>query len=183
MWECGLKQLTRADIADGAVTPHVGVWIETKGAYPWIPSCRVTPHVGVWIETSIVDMDDRSLRHSPCGSVDWNTVTVDVGVLHGESLPMWDSCLLRKKKQVMRPTWVKTKNLMTFNLPQPLWTGEHSATWAQVLPPTPWFIAVQKMFRNSGIMGLFRSLPFKGSVDVRLSTCLFLISLYTFFFH
>ena len=34
MWECGLKQLTRADIADGAVTPHVGVWIETKGAYP-----------------------------------------------------------------------------------------------------------------------------------------------------
>ena len=73
----------------------------------------------------------------------------------------------------MRPTWVKTKNLMTFNLPQPLWTGEHSATWAQVLPPpAPWFIAVQKLFRNSGIMGLFvhsRSRSFKGSLDVRPS--------------
>ena len=33
------------------VTPHVGVWIETKSATDTIYGSQVTPHVGVWIET------------------------------------------------------------------------------------------------------------------------------------
>ena len=36
------------------VTPHVGVWIETRSpAQTWCASLMVTPHVGVWIETLI----------------------------------------------------------------------------------------------------------------------------------
>ena len=36
---------------DNSVTPHVGVWIETK-SYSFSTSFPlVTPHVGVWIET------------------------------------------------------------------------------------------------------------------------------------
>ena len=34
------------------VTPHVGVWIETKTLQPVAKGYAVTPHVGVWIETS-----------------------------------------------------------------------------------------------------------------------------------
>ena len=33
------------------VTPHVGVWIETKVQRYGIQEQEVTPHVGVWIET------------------------------------------------------------------------------------------------------------------------------------
>ena len=33
------------------VTPHVGVWIETKTIRPKDNGSDVTPHVGVWIET------------------------------------------------------------------------------------------------------------------------------------
>ena len=34
------------------VTPHVGVWIETKRYWDEALNAAVTPHVGVWIETS-----------------------------------------------------------------------------------------------------------------------------------
>ena len=34
------------------VTPHVGVWIETKFCIEVIGEGEVTPHVGVWIETT-----------------------------------------------------------------------------------------------------------------------------------
>ena len=33
------------------VTPHVGVWIETKKETMRPITGNVTPHVGVWIET------------------------------------------------------------------------------------------------------------------------------------
>ena len=34
-----------------AVTPHVGVWIETRLLGSLRHTGSVTPHVGVWIET------------------------------------------------------------------------------------------------------------------------------------
>ena len=34
-----------------AVTPYVGVWIETKLVHPDRMCVQVTPYVGVWIET------------------------------------------------------------------------------------------------------------------------------------
>ena len=34
------------------VTPHVGVWIETKKTITVLKTNKVTPHVGVWIETA-----------------------------------------------------------------------------------------------------------------------------------
>ena len=33
------------------VTPHVGVWIETRISSQTHKKKNVTPHVGVWIET------------------------------------------------------------------------------------------------------------------------------------
>ena len=51
-WVCGLKHRYYC-LTDRvfAVTPFVGVWIET----PWLPfvdaAIYVTPFVGVWIET------------------------------------------------------------------------------------------------------------------------------------
>ena len=50
------------------VTPHVGVWIETKHSET-LYTRRVTPHVGVWIETVAVTVN-----------LPRNTVTPHVGV-------------------------------------------------------------------------------------------------------
>ena len=52
MWVCGLK-LSPAGLAAApvAVTPYVGVWIETVTSFSLPSSCSVTPYVGVWIET------------------------------------------------------------------------------------------------------------------------------------
>ena len=51
MWECGLKHGVVWLCGDGtAVTPHVGVWIETVKPLAEAALPLVTPHVGVWIE-------------------------------------------------------------------------------------------------------------------------------------
>ena len=42
---------TYFEYLEGCVTPHVGVWIETKRRSCTRFDRRVTPHVGVWIET------------------------------------------------------------------------------------------------------------------------------------
>ena len=39
-----------------AVTPHVGVWIETLAQYISSRAVYVTPHVGVWIETCTLSL-------------------------------------------------------------------------------------------------------------------------------
>ena len=38
------------------VTPHTGVWIETKPYIKSILEILVTPHTGVWIETQMGEM-------------------------------------------------------------------------------------------------------------------------------
>ena len=72
-WVCGLKQAVRKGASGDAVTPCVGVWIETtascracitpKSHPAWVcglkhiklalyfRTLQVTPCVGVWIET------------------------------------------------------------------------------------------------------------------------------------
>ena len=53
------------------VTPHVGVWIETKQEGGNRRALGVTPHVGVWIETSpeIIDRMQPG-SHTSCRCVD-----------------------------------------------------------------------------------------------------------------
>ena len=52
MRECGLKQLMQLhQLLMLQVTPHAGVWIETKKISCSEKSRLVTPHAGVWIET------------------------------------------------------------------------------------------------------------------------------------
>ena len=50
---CGWKQKgLRGGVREIAVTPFVGVWIETSKRLRNAGSHQVTPFVGVWIETS-----------------------------------------------------------------------------------------------------------------------------------
>ena len=52
-WVCGLKQFRQFVIDPaGAVTPYVGVWIETFPRWLLQILPYVTPYVGVWIETA-----------------------------------------------------------------------------------------------------------------------------------
>ena len=52
MRECGLKQTHECLVVfDCEVTPHAGVWIETRSHITIGNRGRVTPHAGVWIET------------------------------------------------------------------------------------------------------------------------------------
>ena len=69
-WGCGLKRnFANPYNPLKVVTPHVGVWIETKLVGDKQESKVVTPHVGVWIETI-------------CWAAFWyvSTVTPHVGV-------------------------------------------------------------------------------------------------------
>ena len=52
MWECGLKHSHHdCKRTRNAVTPYVGVWIETRESEGESEHAPVTPYVGVWIET------------------------------------------------------------------------------------------------------------------------------------
>ena len=56
-----------------AVTPCVGVWIETGRYDTNLIESGVTPCVGVWIETYIdYELKRRALGHTLRGCVDWN---------------------------------------------------------------------------------------------------------------
>ena len=70
-WVCGLKHVPALHRdALRAVTPFVGVWIETEGYWVMFEDCSVTPFVGVWIETSTLDCssdDDVSHPSWVCG--------------------------------------------------------------------------------------------------------------------
>ena len=57
--------------AEYAVTPFVGVWIETLVIFVKKQTHQVTPFVGVWIETFIGDAANRGLTgHTLRGCVD-----------------------------------------------------------------------------------------------------------------
>ena len=102
--ECGLKLKSMFyPPAWKVVTPRAGVWIEITIFDTSNRLLRVTPRAGVWIEIRAssrwliwilslpvrecglkfytVDLTVRYNRHSPCGSVDWNTSfdTTDFG--------------------------------------------------------------------------------------------------------
>ena len=57
--------------AEYAVTPFVGVWIETCELGDVRESFEVTPFVGVWIETTVQDSNHFDIeRHTLRGCVD-----------------------------------------------------------------------------------------------------------------
>ena len=95
MWECGLKQFAGGE-ADHPVGGHslCGSVDWNLNEMPYLRIHAVTPYVGVWIETLLIDavvakvksllMWECGLKlssspqflplrcHSLCGSVDWN---------------------------------------------------------------------------------------------------------------
>ena len=73
--ECGLKYFQQGAVKQQvAVTPCAGVWIEIFLQNRLRPAICVTPCAGVWIEIlPPAAIGLRHLRHSLCGSVDWNT--------------------------------------------------------------------------------------------------------------
>ena len=57
--------------AEYAVTPFVGVWIETRNLNRFKQAAAVTPFVGVWIETWHTAQSSQSReRHTLRGCVD-----------------------------------------------------------------------------------------------------------------
>ena len=69
-WVCGLKLLLIRIPFVSAVTPCVGVWIETALLDQSKEYQEVTPCVGVWIETILTDDDKIILQSHPawvCG--------------------------------------------------------------------------------------------------------------------
>ena len=92
MWECGLKHVILFLLVYGAVTPHVGVWIETmkargelevKRSLPmWECGLKPVPFARLSAGLMSLPMWECGLKlgvricgvavhgHSPCGSVD-----------------------------------------------------------------------------------------------------------------
>ena len=69
-WVCGLKLIFYISIYNPyAVTPCVGVWIETYCFRICQPPKYVTPCVGVWIETLHFIQLAQFLRVTPCVGV------------------------------------------------------------------------------------------------------------------
>ena len=57
MRECGLKRLSLfLSLIVLVVTPHAGVWIETRNTPLTSLIGIVTPHAGVWIETNLLKL-------------------------------------------------------------------------------------------------------------------------------
>ena len=91
-WVCGLKLRNGRRLhLVGAVTPFVGVWIETSLRFTSLASKQVTPFVGVWIETDTSHDKHWPPRSHPswvCGLKlllapllsTWHRVTPFVGV-------------------------------------------------------------------------------------------------------
>ena len=70
--------------AEYAVTPFVGVWIETLEPRQNLPLVRVTPFVGVWIETELMKKFIEIVTSHPswvCGLKPFGQCQKEVG--HG----------------------------------------------------------------------------------------------------
>ena len=65
-WERGLKQLSTASKAVGAiVAPYVGAWIETASQTSEVSNHFVAPYVGAWIETNVLMLQNSPLSVAP----------------------------------------------------------------------------------------------------------------------
>ena len=69
---CGLKHTEPQAARQGVrVTPHTGVWIETRASLLQPNFLSVTPHTGVWIETRLSRKISTGTQcHAPHGRVD-----------------------------------------------------------------------------------------------------------------
>ena len=75
--------------AEYAVTPFVGVWIETVSLRSSLSSSSVTPFVGVWIETSLLNIDDALLSSHPSWVCGLKLVDVEKWRSGHQSHPSW----------------------------------------------------------------------------------------------
>ena len=72
VWVCGLKQTMNRKIRyANAVTPCMGVWIETALRQAYAAQKYVTPCMGVWIETIKLAFNSLNwFSHTLYGCVD-----------------------------------------------------------------------------------------------------------------
>ena len=90
-WVCGLKHIEVTNTTPClAVTPFVGVWIETISFASIVISLAVTPFVGVWIETIKKSMTDEAIDVTPFVGV-WIETIIKIKTV---------------KKEVSHPSWV-----------------------------------------------------------------------------
>ena len=75
--------------AEYAVTPFVGVWIETTGQPRTLSALSVTPFVGVWIETLMNISELSDMRVTPFVGVWIETLVGGIFKYTPKSHPSW----------------------------------------------------------------------------------------------
>ena len=105
-WVCGLKQQQDMPFYQRiAVTPCVGVWIETVDWSKAADIRPVTPCVGVWIETCQSRCISACLAVTPCVGVWIETNRFKALCRMTVSHPAW-VCGLKQRIQQTLATWV-----------------------------------------------------------------------------
>ena len=99
-WVCGLKRAIATLSSLRAVTPCVGVWIETRSIKGIKITHNVTPCVGVWIETDQMAAQFGIKGHTLRGCVDWNSYVWRISWWWFESHPAW-VCGLKHKNLIV----------------------------------------------------------------------------------
>ena len=96
-WECGLKPLKEGNYSNRSSHSPRGSVDWNWSVYLSAFRSAVTPHVGVWIETTIRAITTCLGSHSPRGSVDWNVFLYDKTRVGGRHSPRgsvdWNSTL------------------------------------------------------------------------------------------
>ena len=90
VWVCGLKLARHViEVSEVAVTPCMGVWIETSGGFfVSIGEC-VTPCMGVWIETLTGVSLTSCHQVTPCMGVWIETSVLLYNLVLRASHPVW----------------------------------------------------------------------------------------------
>ena len=144
MWECGLKHHfdfwlshcgshslcgsvdwnVKKLIISGlkAVTPYVGVWIETASSSLNVVHSGVTPYVGVWIETWHQKTANNPWCVTPYVGVWIETFTTVQALLWPLSLLMWE-CGLKQKYLGYYEDWHESLLMWECGLKLILWSS------------------------------------------------------------
>ena len=75
--------------AEYAVTPCMGVWIETRSNFGFHNQCGVTPCMGVWIETQVTRQEIDNNYVTPCMGVWIETIKECIRKHIVTSHPVW----------------------------------------------------------------------------------------------
>ena len=101
---CGLKPDCVVSLVWSiSVTPHTGVWIETKEDRRLVREQNVTPHTGVWIETLAIRLKEHYKGVTPHTGV-WIETYQDNYLAHRYKSRPTRACGLKRFMHIIIPT-------------------------------------------------------------------------------